>query len=1041
MSRNHLNIEAVKKMFANGNWTRLEEVNLAFNRIKITNENSGFSALPKGIVSLNLKKNIIPRIRHSDLKGFKNLKRLDLGGCRLYEIEEGAFQSLTEIKWLGLYDNKLTKLPNDLFKFSTKLNNLHLYNNTLAALPNLRGIDHLNVLEMRRNQLTSVNVADLGVKYIRSLRFGSNKINSFNLNGTVFYSLDLSRNGITTLGDYAFSGQKKIRHLFLHDNKIDYISPRAFSGMTDLEELFLQRNELKSLHEGLFSGISMGRLYLFGNKLENTKGVLNGMRRAPNLILLFGNSNLTSFRSSDYQKMGKGSVIYIGCTTLKTIEGDNDLQANVICSPSNDLKLITPTSALQGDGFHCRRHSSNFLFLCTPCPVGTSEICNAEYCGGVCVPCPAGSFYQDEMASLHCKPCPPGQFVPPSRAPGKSPIDCLTCPKNTNTNNTAGYRACPCLPGYARTHRFGACTKCTMKGVTCKRDYSELVPGYWMTWEGIKTPWNASCKDFFQSFMRNLDIKNDTYDRSSVNFTSCNMPMPHKCPIKGSCKGGVEAACETGYSGVLCAVCSKGYMKQYNKCRKCPSRGVAIAQCIGYLLSFVIVCWLISATDKIKLADSDQFEEDGNQGNERTFADIILSSLKILLGFYQVVSGLIHALSYINWPHSLKSVMSSFEYIQFEVLRLPSLHCIKSEWRMDAIKEFWLAVIATFAVPLLIFLYFAVKSFFLYCCVAEFFQVQKRIKQCCKHSLRAAILFLFASYPLTCTRIVQILPISCHKFCTVMHNGNCLRKVSYMRRDYSLSCIQESDSALLQTAYAAMAIPLGLPIVLLLLLWRFSPRRNEQRAEPDRDSYIINEGEVAGDDYVNCRLIENGGTEQGTIQFALRFAFENYEPSCWYWEVVEMIRKLLMTVGVVFFLQNTKVGLSGIIIIATVFTMAQAAMNPIRDKFENFLQLLSLIIVPINLSIGAIIHSKGIHDEDIISKTEDAWALGVLLVILNSLLIVLIAFRFIRAIARKVVANIQESGNRSCMSRCLGFLCACVNLAPINRQLREMDTM
>ena len=143
----------------------------------------------------------------------------------------------------------------------------------------------------------------------------------------------------------------------------------------------------------------------------------------------------------------------------------------------------------------------------------------------------------------------------------------------------------------------------------------------------------------------------------------------------------------------------------------------------------------------------------------------------------------------------------------------------------------------------------------------------------------------------------------------------------------------------------------------------------------------------------------------GIVKAAFKFAYENYKPSCWYWEVIEMIRKLIMTIGIVLFLQHTKIGLGGIIVVAMVFTMLNAAKNPIKNKFEGFLQLLSLSIIPINLAIGAVLHSKAIGDDDIIEEHQDSWALGLFLVVLNSLLIVLVIFRLLRAIMRRVCCS------------------------------------
>ena len=116
--------------------------------------------------------------------------------------------------------------------------------------------------------------------------------------------------------------------------------------------------------------------------------------------------------------------------------------------------------------------------------------------------------------------------------------------------------------------------------LTCEKCFSLVYSKY------------RTCKEF----MQNLEIKNDRCDKKTMNLI-CNMPMPHKCPIPGSCLGGVDANCSAGYTGVLCAVCEKGYSRQFNRCIKCPGPGIAVFQFMGYGAIFIALCFLISWAD------------------------------------------------------------------------------------------------------------------------------------------------------------------------------------------------------------------------------------------------------------------------------------------------------------------------------------------------------------------------------------------------------------------------------------------------------------
>ena len=623
------------------------------------------------------------------------------------------------------------------------------------------------------------------------------------------------------------------------------------------------------------------------------------------------------------------------------------------------------------------------------------------------------------MASIECKTCPKGQYVSPGRAPGKSPLDCLTCPRGTDTNAAAGYRACHCLPGYSRTARFGGCSKCTQRGFQCKRDYPELRKGFWMSWVNIKR-----CKVLFKSFMSNLDTKDDSYSRETSNF-SCNLPIAHNCPMQGACKGGMEALCNNGYSGVFCAVCQSGYMKQFNKCVRCPSPVVSVIQCVGYFLTFIILCWLISKLDKVTLLGGKY------ENNERTFADLIQSSLKILMGFYQILVGIMNALSNIEWPSALNHAMKIFEFVQFSVLRIPSLHCIRSDWRLNAVHEFWISLIAMVIIPLVICIYFVIKYVVAYCCCSNE-SFARKCKDSLKNCLQAVVLFFFATYPFISTKIFHLLPASCHKFCTAEKSGQCLYEMSYLRNDYRIKCPNSNNvnNFNVKYAYVSLLLPIGLPCLLLYLLWKFAPKSSAARIkvedmeneEASQDNSLLGLQNFANDgtdnSYPYLLVYESESIKNTSVAaVALKMTYGNYKESCWYWEFIEMIRKLLTNAASSFLLKNVKVGIFGNILLSIVFVVLHARKWPMKDIFDNYMQLLALVLVTVNLCYSAT-KTSSIRDTDIIDEGKDVFALGIMLVLFNSLLLIFIIGRFAKEIAMKVFSKLHQCECCCCCSCC-----------------------
>ena len=329
------------------------------------------------------------------------------------------------------------------------------------------------------------------------------------------------------------------------------------------------------------------------------------------------------------------------------------------CLPSESFRFQLLYSHEWSDfaarsGYTCVR-TRNILFTCKPCLPGHFLLIKERSCSM----CPPGGFYQDQLAQIKCKRCPLGQYVPPEKAPGKNPLECTTCPERTRTNESAGYRACKCLNGFFRKHRFGGCVKCETQGIQCEGDYQTLAPDFWWSWD-----YSVACFRKYLAFVDNLKLQDNTYNRNSWSF-DCPIPKSHRCPSKGICLGGIRSQCRKGYIGPLCALCKKGHYRQFKSCTECPEVWIVGLQLLVYILIFILLCVLVNWADKLTVNLS--------KAEDRSLADVLLSMLKILLGFYQVLNEIITSFSYTSWPKTLRAAIKVFSYVQLELLRLPSL--------------------------------------------------------------------------------------------------------------------------------------------------------------------------------------------------------------------------------------------------------------------------------------------------------------------------------------------------------------------------------
>ncbi|KAG6938085.1 osteoglycin [Chelydra serpentina] len=149
--------------------------------------------LPKETAYLYARFNKIKRVAVSDFADIPTLRRIDLTGNMIEEIEDGAFSKLLLLEELSLAENKLIRLPvlppklitfnanynriksrgirANAFKKQTNLSYLYLAHNTLESVP-LNLPETLRVLHLQFNNITSVTddtfCKSNNTRYIRS---------------------------------------------------------------------------------------------------------------------------------------------------------------------------------------------------------------------------------------------------------------------------------------------------------------------------------------------------------------------------------------------------------------------------------------------------------------------------------------------------------------------------------------------------------------------------------------------------------------------------------------------------------------------------------------------------------------------------------------------------------------------------------------------------------------------------------------------------------------------------------------------------------
>ena len=512
----------------------------------------------------------------------------------------------------------------------------------------------------------------------------------------------------------------------------------------------------------------------------------------------------------------------------------------------------------------------------------------------------------------------------------------------TETDFFAGYRACPCLEGFYRTNLFAECHKCGQGGLLCKDEYASLKPGFWWQWR------NETYQQLYRDFIQNLLASSPALDKFSIQYPH-PIPTPYKCPFEESCKGGLNSRCENGYEGTICGVCSSGYYKQLQTCMQCPSKRWTVGQLvITAAILMIVVAFLVWKSKRRQ-----------EKHRRRNLMDGFFSKLKIVIGFYQVTHGVLDVFSYIKWPGSMEVVSKYSGILQLNLLQIAPIHCLFSGFRVDALGDLCLimainiGVICAFGIAYSIRRVIILKR-------QGIDDVEKSIEisQTKEVLYRNLFFFLYVTYLSTSSKTASVLPFACRPLCRDENEEIC---DAYLKVDYSVKCQGTKYNHLLTVAYIATAYIFALPTASFIALWR--KRRT-----------MLNAGDI--DTPVGKEMIAG-----------LHFLFENYQTRSWYWELVEMTRKVILTSGLILVGQESRSYIGLAWVVAGMYGMLFCWVKPVQDAFENRLMSTSLAVTVVNLGIGAVSRIPAENIPGSMDLQTDATAMKILILGANSLMI------------------------------------------------------
>ncbi|XP_062517280.1 uncharacterized protein LOC134192555 [Corticium candelabrum] len=847
----------------------------------------------------------IVAVRRHTFANLDNFYRLDLKFNNITTLENEAFFNLPKLYILSLYSNHLVEIRSAMFRGIDNLNSLDLQYNRIERLDaNFLQLSKLFDLFLTHNNISSIDKdAFKSLGNLQYLYLGDNPL--FQIGAGAFHRLPrltgifMNKVNVTTLSRDILPNSTSLEQVFLFDSRVQFVEEGAFDGFGNVKYLYMQQNPIYDLPSGIFDALRSEHLHLL---------VLNcDVSRLPAISSTL--SNRTQCASS---------------SKIVNITAWNDGNTDIV-------------SILRESAYNCSKTSEDedhqlIKYTCSPCPPGyygrTFTTRGYKFDDRpVCNRCPAGGFYQDEVAQYTCKVCVNGTFVSPNIL-GNSSRSCKVFPTGTDTTRLAGYRAGPCLKNYFRLQRFGACYPCKSPGAKCTNEVLTLTEGYWWTMED-------DLRLSYRNFASNIFVHDDSYDRSTVNYSKSYLPTIHKCRYPNACQGQdnnpKKNVCSKGSYGPLCELCEKGYFLSDSGCSPCPPTWRVGLQLTG----FVVVVLFLVVFLSWKQSKIEQNVQTG------TWLDHFVSSLRIGIGFIQVMNGITMALVFVPWPSGIKVVGRYLRAIEFNVISVVNSVCLGGSLKhfdhLDKTLVFFGSV--TGIVLMLVAIYWIWK---VYMKCRRMMIDDVLHETALKFCLTGMLWTFFACYPSLSQYIIATVPyreFSCIALNCTNENGTTdttggddnLTCQWYLKADVSLRCNESSFSdPRWRACNCLLIVVFGLPLLLLVLL--YLKHRND------------------------CHRVRVNSALLRALYSSLSFLDDSYESNYWYWDVVEMVRKLVLTSGLQFFGTGSTTQLAVASIIASAFALLHAQFKPIKSKrkWQHYLQLLSLSVISLNIMVGVL---------------------------------------------------------------------------------------
>jgi hypothetical protein len=412
-----------------------------------------------------------------------------------------------------------------------------------------------------------------------------------------------------------------------------------------------------------------------------------------------------------------------------------------------------------------------------------------------------------------------------------------------------------------------------------------------------------------------------------------------------------------------CAVCAKGYSKSIGyQCTQCKTgTKAAIYSALAILLAtFLLAIWYL-IIQLLGLSDGqDAITNFAAVNVMQKVASLPWDKLRIPLVAFQIVTQFI-SITGLPLPNIYRRFLSWTDVFNLNLGWLLSLSCLT---HIDFYQKLLITTLGPFAAAAaLICTHTAVRYKNQVRAVTEY--TSQRITQPTRTSrlekalAKHYLVFLamtFLIYSTVSTTVFQT--FACDRLDEDINTAVTTR---FLRADYSIQC--DTHEHKMYKAYAAIMViiyPLGIPALYAWLLWS-----NRHKLSSNNESSV--------------HMLDRN---RDVSLRPTRFLWKTYTPQMYYWEVVECLRRLLLTGAIVFVKPGTRAQVTIACILAVISLTVALYCQPHVDTLDGQIYTVGALIIFLSMFLSLAMKTDSTTET---KASQNAFA--VVLIILNVIMI------------------------------------------------------